>query len=144
MSATIIAYTIIGSKVDRSDFFIQAEESVHGGCGEMGTGQYCPTCGKSVHAVEVTSDPVPGFEPEEGDECQGVIEGMSLHPMGDVAGCFLVVECHKVEPDFDSDPKVFHSIDMDAAREKVRAALEPIGLWEPEEFGVWTALHYGC
>ncbi len=58
MSATVIAYTIIGSKVDRSDFFIQAEECAHRGCGEVGTGPYCSNCGKSIHAVEVTSDPV--------------------------------------------------------------------------------------
>ena len=32
---------------------------------------------------------------------------------------------------------------MDAAREKVRAVLEPLGLWDPEKFGIWTALYLG-
>jgi hypothetical protein len=146
MSVTIIAYTIIGSKVDRQDFFIWTERGVHDDC-ICGDGEFCSGCGQHMSETEGRFAPVPGFEPEEGSSSQGRIGGLDILPVDSGAfpasiDHFLVVESHQVEPEFDAVSKVFFSVDLDAARERVRSVLEPLDLWVPSSFGIWTALAY--
>lgn len=143
MSSTIIAYTIIGSKVNRADFFIQTERSVHGGC-DIGPGSYCSTCGKSIHEVVVDSKPVNGFDPEGGYDFQGVIDGMNIVPVLNSRDTehFLAIDCKKVWDLNKEEPLLIQTIDLAGMRNWMRDVLTPLGLWVPENFGIWTALNY--
>jgi len=157
MSSTIIAYTIIGSKIDRSKLFTHEERSVHRVCPNAGTatgGAFCAACGKPVDATETITTPVKGFEPEEGTESQGLIGGLDIIPIPLYPKYehFLAVRrmeipgwhtgrSGKLPPNlaigFDKC-----GYDIESDRREIRAVLEPLGLWEPENFGIWTALYY--
>ena len=145
MSATAIAYTIVGSKVNRDDFFTRKERSAHEDCAEVGPGPYCQTCGRSIHEVVVTAPPVEEFVPEGGHDYQGWIGGLDIKPVsnGETDHFLAVIVCES-QPAWrdDGGPQKLPIYDIVAAREKVQAVLEPLGLWEPENFGIWTALYY--
>lgn len=137
----IIAYTIIGSKIDRAELFYRKETSTHEACEKAGPGPYCSTCGKLIELVDVAMLPVEGFEPEEGWHSQGKIGGLEILPVscGDTHH-FLVVDSWNV--DDGGEPVQLDVVNIDDAREKVRAVLGPLGLWDPAAFGIWTALYY--
>ena len=145
MSVTALAFTIVGSKVDRGDFFVQEERSAHESCQEVGPGPFCQSCGKSIHEVVVTSQPLAGFEPEGGSDYQGRIGGLDIKPVrnGETSHFLAVVVCEAREAWIDKDgPQKAPDFDLAKAREKVRSVLDPLGLWDPEKFGIWTALYY--
>lgn len=144
MSATIIAYTIVGSKVNRDDFFDRDERSVHGDCSAVGPGPRCQTCGKSIHEVIVTATPVEGFEPEGGDDSQGIIGGLSIIQIRRGDGekeHFLGVASRQVWSVNDYKSERMNA-DDGYGRSRIRAVLDPLGLWDPDNFGIWTALYY--
>lgn len=149
MSSTIIAHTIIGSKVNRDDFFVHKERSVHEGCGVVGPGPFCSNCGKAIDATKIDIVPVEGFEEEGGSEYKGLIGGLSIHPINnDHYLAVHVSRCGAPWRDDIGDPSRMDADELidklPGMRDKVQSVLEPLGLWEPENFGIWTALYYGA
>lgn len=142
MSATIIAYTIIGSKVNREDFIIRDEHTVHGHCDELGPGKFCSSCGRPTDAVDVTRTPVEGFEEEGGRHCRGSIGGMDIIPVINSRGTehFLTAVKKMVWIVNQEEPLIMPYPDIVARRDEMQATLVPLGLWVPENFGIWTAL----
>ena len=150
MSITAIAYTIVGSSVAIEDFYTRTEQSVHTECANVGPGPYCASCGKPVGATETVTTPIEGFDEDGGEEGEGSIGGIDLVYTGRSGSEEVFVTVFYEEGnswDYHNDkpgkPRRMEPFDMDAAREKVRAVLEPLGLWDPEKFGIWTALYLG-
>ena len=145
MSATVIAYAIIGSKVNRCDFFVQTERSPHESCTTVGPGPCCQSCGRSIHEVIVESNPVNGFEAEGGNHYRGRIGGLDLIEVSPSKDCFLVFDYNKVErwDDVPWGSKRLYVNKMGEAQDKLRSILKPLNLWDPESFGVWVAQEYG-
>lgn len=141
MSVTYAAYTIVGSRVEIKDFYNEISESVHKDCLETGTGKYCSSCGRP--AAEVTTRRVAkdGFQDSRGmeeDEVNG-LRMKGINNAHDELEYFVLVDFHKVGGYSDNNRACRMEVDIEECRQKVKAALDPLGLWDPTQFGIWTA-----
>ena len=143
MSSTVIAYTIIGSKVDRCDLYVEETKDVHINC-SPGTGRFCPDCGRPVNETEKIRRPLPQFGDDGlASERFGDLNFVCARFGDDDSRCFIgsLMRCARTWKNR-GEPKYISEIDLNWHRERVRTALEPLGLWDPMKFGIWTALYF--
>jgi hypothetical protein len=131
MGADYYAYAVIGCEVTGKLY----KPAVEPGCLHKNppTQAFCGTCGKKT--VKHTEIPIDGFDP---DDNLLVFNGRALkvvHTTDDeraFAGLTTTAIDHR-----DSATR----IDLDTfAREMVQEVLEPLGLWDPTSFGIWSVL----
>lgn len=102
--------------------------------------KYCPVCGKIATVTEeVAPDVILAMLSGE------VVKGLRIaSPVGsqaigrDEMYCGQGCSAHNVAP-WALGAK-FRTEDFDRVREQCRAFLDPLGLWEEEEFGVWLVV----
>jgi len=95
--------------------------------------KFCPACGAPYELVEVVE--VEGYDGEK-FRGLGVIVGLDGE-----RGDFFIGLLRNI--DSGSRPRCYRSDEVDGCAEKVRSVLEPCGLWDADEFGVWCALTGG-
>lgn len=148
MGVTWRAYAVIGSKIDKSKVF--HEDDVR--CCEHAlpdkNTKFCPECGAKAWERDWVS--LPEFDDGEflcGDHyCQAQLAGLPVVYPGpacslpDGTPISILVAVAFAQVDEEGEMSQIKGTDLRAAKEKVKAALEPIGLWDEEAFGVWVML----
>lgn len=138
MSVSFSAYAFLGCEIDPARLY----RKVRGrGCGHReppAGAKFCPECGKP--AFVEGEEPVEGYDPEDGDH--GTLEGLPLVTVGEgeYGRAFVCVEAVEADDYHDRMAGMLAPPDVAAAREELRAALEPLGLWDGQKFGLWAVL----
>lgn len=107
--------------------------------------KFCPQCGKAQTKIE--RRPIEQFDPDD-----GILNGLKVAFAGNRAGLanfeMRAFAGIVVETDWDSEcatrmaiPIEPHALDERAAI--VQQALEEIGMWDPDSFGLWAVLAAG-
>lgn len=127
------AASIVGCRVPATK--IAATLKTACGCDRVDRRQpkFCPACGKPYDLVTVVE--VEGYD---GEKFRGldVICGQDRMD-GDV---YIGLRC---EFDNGGEPVYYSPAAVQDCVEKVREVLEPCGLWDADQFGVWCVLS-GC
>lgn len=140
MSVSYRAYTILGCKIEPEDLLGRKEVSFHRRC-ESGGGdkKFCPDCGGPAKETEILRFPIPGFnnsvDPEDWE-----INGMPVHTIRQGSKKFAFVGTASEADEWSTPFSSFNETRLETFRERVQAALEPAGLWNPENFRIWTVL----
>lgn len=93
--------------------------------------QFCAVCGKPAWAEEDV--PVAGYDPDK-----GVLLGFKVYDGTD--GEFSVVAVVGARANEDKAMAKLPD-DLPAEKARLRAALEPLGLWDEAAWGLWAVLH---
>lgn len=126
------AASIVGCRVPASK--IASVFKTACGCGVRNPQpKFCPTCGKPYSLIEVVE-----IEGYDGEKFRGldVIGGLDGEHGDFVIGLLSNI-------DSGSRPRCYRPEDVQSCTEKVRSVLEPCGLWDADQFGVWCVLS-GC
>lgn len=152
MGASYAAYTVIGSLINESDLYRVEHVDVHQGCESKGGGKkFCPDCGRSAVETEKEITPIEGFD-ETDDPEDWNLNGLSILSVGwgMEKTHFVVATLCSVggEEIYDEaytygNARRLHNVDLAECQERVKTALEPVGLWDLSKFGIWTALYGG-
>ena len=126
------AYTVVGVRMSAEKLLagMVAKERC---CDhpEMDT-KFCPECGRYMWVA---------VAPEEVDDVAGlpvVFDDCSREGFAFVGVCSDGVDARGTST-VNMVPMPLES--LVGAKDKVKAALEPIGLWDESQFGVWTAMY---
>jgi hypothetical protein len=142
MSATVGALLMLGVRVKRGDLYHKEFVSIHTDCETVGPGPFCSSCGKHVLENKEESTPLPGYDE---DEKFGDFAVQDVQFGRESATVIATVVVEKFEYNT-TDPltKVYalNPANIEASREKLQAALEPLGLWHENDFGIWLGLYY--
>lgn len=147
MGMTVSAYCIVGVPVDITDFYHQETVSVHRDCVEEGGGAYCSACGKQRGDTEVVETLVEGFSDPDAP-WEGTFRGVKIVRSrwgDDDDRTYLAVHWAQDNTDGyrkDRGPGFIAPFDWEAARQLIRAALEPLGLWREDQFGIHVPAYY--
>lgn len=139
MSAGPVAYTIVGSLLFESDLYDEVEHDVHESCEALGPGPLCSSCGQPLGQVSFERVPIAGYDVDISGWSAGAIDGIDLIRVAKDPG-ELVLPVVQSSAGEDDGGVLMEPLDLDEARETNRRILEPMGLWAPDRFGVWTAL----
>ncbi len=141
MRTTYHAAAVVGCRVDRSKVFILEDVRL---CSHplpsMETQRlrmdvnFCPICGKKLWSKEYKSIPQYDFVDE-------TICGLRVVSNEYNDEVYIAAEVAEIDTHLDYDGKSIspHGIDT-TVRERIKAILEPIGLWNEEEFGIWVVM----
>jgi len=153
MSSTVVACTIIGVEFERGDLFTSREvqDKKHGCTGyqvmlKEGTPcimRHCPDCGAETVKIEETW--ADGIDPDDtcGGEKMGPFEVVTDASYPEERR-WLSAFKQQVSGYQDETAKVFLMPDQTVMelRDSLRAFMEPLGIWDPDKFGIWTILYY--
>jgi hypothetical protein len=152
MSITVACDTVVGIKFEKKDLFeIKTVKAFNHNYPE--TMKFCPETGKKLWSIDKWSAKFPGLE--RGDDR---FAGLKL-----VNGPNVYKKNDESTYGFESDPETFYigksfqtngyqddkrvSLITEKAlaesKAEVKEKLEPLGLWDEKNFGVWTVLYIG-
>lgn len=138
MSFSFKVSVVVGVKVPQDSLYIKTTISTHEKCKNKGTGKFCSTCGTALDAVYTTREPISGYN--EGD----AFYGLDMYYLGDTV-LLCVARINKIG---DDEPIAAQRIFIDPTlleqhRKTMRDVLEPRGLWDEQQFGVWLYMWCG-
>jgi hypothetical protein len=149
MSSTVAAYAVLGVPIDTSDLYERETRSVHLGCQTPHVGQFCAECGWPVDETETIETPMEGYDREGGKNYGGMFRGLEIIKgrWGDdcEGRTFLAAAYAKDDTDgYDErrGPGRMPQTDWFVAMNRVREVLEPVGLWNAQDFGIWVVAYY--
>lgn len=145
MSMTVLAYCVVGVPIDPDDLYHHETVSVHRDCEGQGNGKYCSACGRARGEQEVLKTPLAGYDPEGGSDYEGSFQDLDIVRVywGGRARHYLAALCTKDDSAFGKGgPGKLAPFDWDDARDRLRSVLEPVSLWNEEDFGVWSVQYY--
>ncbi len=134
MSATWSATALIGVKVRGSSLYTT---SVHPGCNCFAAvpgAKFCPQCGKP--ALRSVKQPIAEY-----DEGKKTVCGL---PVVEAEGYWYVAALLLSTTDYRQGEFVNFTETFDEMRHRLRAALQPLGLWQEATFGLWAVLGCDC
>jgi len=138
MSTTYTAYTVVGIRIAEEDLEIKKELIKTRGCShdipDPDT-KFCSECGKPIWIEKQKSHEL--IEP--GDELFGVFN-IAWDTDYDHA---FIGELRKVGPYDDDSNKKFNGFpsNFEDLKKELKKALDKHGLWNEDNFGVWTVLY---
>ena len=134
MGVDYYAYAFIGQKINKQKM---NKDVLTAGCNHQnpGTANFCSVCGK--RAFTVTQQPVIDFES---------LKGISAIESTDNEEIFLALNHHQVKSGTSrgGENLAFRILDSKAVEEAktvLKELLEPYGLWDEKQFGLWTVLY---
>jgi hypothetical protein len=145
MSTTYYAVAIVGCKVEKSR--VQLEKRSRNYCEHNPSNdeclEYCPRCGK--HLWHIKKVWIPQFDEDEETICGFRVFYNEYEDYVIIAGDFVATDCDGYAMNgsmLTVDTNVTGIIAPFAeSRQKLRAAIEPIGLWDDgKQFGIWPFL----
>ncbi len=95
---------------------------------------YCPKCGKETMTTE--SDPIPAFKNENS------IGDFEVHDMYNEVSVIAIPGTYDYNSDYGME-KINVPENIAELKEQMKIALEPLGLWEEDSFGIWYGLQEG-
>jgi len=137
MSTTYHAIAIVGCKVDKSKLFTtdlvrSCEHPI-----PVGGVKFCPECGKRTY--KKTKKPIQDYDTDKETVCGKRVFGHYY----DTNFVIIAEQCVAVD-NYDGPLAKMLPItvtDTTTWENKLRAVLEPLGLWDDEQFGIWTMLY---
>jgi hypothetical protein len=147
MSLTIVAYTVVGVKIDLDHLYNEPQEvvdEIHNDCKVVGEGKFCSSCGKPVWTT--VREPIDGFDEEGGGEYQGSLGGLTLlrHEWrGSKEICGQAFLCSWIGEVASWSSETGYAMapgNLERHEKAIKEVLEPLGLWNRLDFGVYTLL----
>lgn len=138
MGADYSAYAVIGVKVNRGDLF--TDEKIKAFPHDFpDTFEYDPQTGRSLW--QTRSVPITGYNVD--DE---TVAGYALIDAGDGSSYDYIALVAATETGSNGEDDDFEHVphDLEKEKAKMKAALEPLGLWEGDQFGLWSILWSGA
>lgn len=128
MGVDYTAYTIIGSRVSRAALYRLEQRQV---CEHVIPEQfaYCPECGQQRLVTVKT----PLY-----DERSETINGLQVILIAETEDAYIAQWYRKTDM-YDEPARAFVP-NQEHAMKSVQVALEPLGLWDEQQFGLWTVL----
>lgn len=143
------AYTIIGQRIEIDQLMEEKkiEINIHKDCGEQ-KGNFCSNCGQptgfKIETKKVLKEGVQQkYEGEWDDATIGGLELLAVY-WGDYRTYYFIVNKIVGSADDFNDGIQYTAphLDLNKHKEYVEKVLSPLGLWIPENFGIWTVLQY--
>lgn len=154
------AAAVIGVEIDPHKLYrevrkrgCQCYEAREGGDEPPDEWQCCPYCGKALWDVQMVTIP----EWDSTDPARVLLAGLLVvttanpdtpglekTPLGREvirAGVRLVVGEYAARTDFARHARMAELTELASARERLKAKLEPLKLWDDKKFGVWAVLN---
>ena len=144
MGADYSAHAVVGVRLRPSQFVTKTEKRSPG-CSHSFDSGFCPECGAKKEIIrKVTTDALEG-EP--------TFEGM-LVTYGTESEFVYIGHCSTHESGTAEEPysnggpdDAFAKLtgeNVEQIRDDLKSRLEPLGLWDARDFGLWTVLHCSC
>ena len=134
MSVRYSAITILGVKLDESDLLARREVQ---GCEHSvpDDATYCPTCGKKVKNVVVSSISIL-------DRGSGKLGSFSLITVDPDSSHYIAGAVLGEAGEFPKSMSCYDptKLDVPKVKEELRELLEPFGIFREDAFGLWTVL----
>lgn len=134
MSVDYYQHLIIGCKIDINK--IKIPERVRNcDCDiqNIDTIKYCPECGRAAWV-----DSWKAIEGYDETDYPATFLNMPLVYDTDEANCWVAIQKQDLKDDISSSIKFKNIEDIEALKKEIKSKLEPIGLWNEEDFGIWA------
>jgi len=136
MGVSYSAYTVVGIRVKEHQLYKEKRirECKHPFVEDA---RFCPVCGKSMFSVEYES--IAGYDEGSVEFLGFDVYGGTLNEDDSIGtDIFIGVGC-LVDDEY--EPKKFDLLNEEEVRNELKKKLEPLGLWNEKDFGIWTVLY---
>ncbi len=131
MSTTYHAAAIIGCRIPRSKIFLKKKIRTCEHTLSEGNPKFCQECGKRIH---LTIDSAIDEYNSDNNTIGGLgVFGNNFSDQVLLAADAAVVDCEEWISDMISINPSSHN----RLKQKIKSILEPLDLWDEEQFGVW-------
>lgn len=138
MGVSYYVYQIVGCRILESKL-MRPQTVRKCKCAVEGTPKFCPSCGKEFLVKDLV--PMPGYEPHEKLCGLQVVAGNDVYKDRRI----YVGLNMKSGGGYHNEDEIRCDItNLPALKEQVKAVLEPLGLWDEAQFGVWSVLYCSC
>lgn len=132
--------TVVGIEIDKSSFFTTGQTRERG-CEHplLDEAKFCPDCGKQAWVEKSTKEPLPLYD-EDDETFAGLDVVYDQRYEEDNTRFFVGVS---TQMDMQCGiPKMMAPSVVEETKQKIQAALKPLGLWDESKFGIWTFVQY--
>lgn len=134
MSVDIVNYIIVGVKISDDDLHIlTTERCCKHPLPKDKSAKFCSQCGKPTFIKKRKERPEYDWQKEKLSGLDCVVDRLAINAY---VGIIVAKTC----ANYDQEPKRFSIPDIEFTKEKIQKALEPLGLWKPNQYGYWLVL----
>lgn len=134
MGVDYTAKAVIGLRVFKDELYKQQTVKTFAHHYEEDTDvRFCPKTGRPLFALK--NVPIPEYQEDES------LAGFAVHTLGYCGEADYILVGHGIESD--GEPDMIDIEGINEMRVDMKAKLEPLGLWDEEEFGLWAGLYAG-
>lgn len=134
MSVDYYQYLIVGCKIDENKIKIP-ERIRNCDCDiqNIDTMKYCPECGRAAWRDDWKA--IEGYNSTVYPE---TFLDMPLIYDTDGANCWIAIQKQDLKEDMSNAIKFENIENIEALKKEIKSKLEPVGLWNEKDFGIWT------